>query len=219
MEGKMMQYEKNPYAIEEESFKIIQKIIEEEMGGFDFKNEFEKAIYKRCIHTSADFDYLKNLKISEDFQSSIVSAFQNKATLYTDTNMALSGINKTALGKMGMQVRCYVSEEETVRIAKEKGITRSMASVLRMLEEEGDKVLVVGNAPTFLYQAMEEIQRGDRSVKAIIGVPVGFVGAAESKELLSKQDIPHVAALGRKGGSNIAAAIVNAILYSLTGRD
>lgn len=214
-----MEYVKNPYQIEEESFKIIQRIIDEEHGGFDFKNAFEEAIMKRCIHTSADFDYLKNLKISDDFEQAVTEAFRNKATIYTDTNMALSGINKSALGKMGMQVRCYVSEEETVKMAKEKGITRSMASVLRMLEEEGDKVLVVGNAPTFLFQAMEEILKGDKSVKAIIGVPVGFVGAAESKETLSKQNIPHIAALGRKGGSNIAAAIVNAVLYSMAGRD
>lgn len=214
-----MEYIKNPYQIEEESFKIIQNIIDDEFGGFSFRNGFEEAIIKRCIHTSADFDYLKNLRISEDFRQAMLSAIENKATIYTDTNMALSGINKSAMSKTGIQGRCYVSDPITAQIAKERGITRSMASVLRMLEEEGEKILVIGNAPTFLFQAIEEIQRGNGSVKAIIGVPVGFVGAAESKEILSKQEIPHVAALGRKGGSNIAAAIVNAVLYHIAGRD
>ena len=133
--------------------------------------------------------------------------------------MALSGINKSALSKLGISVKCYVAEPKTAEIAKEKGITRSMASVLRMIEEKKDKILVVGNAPTYLFQAIEEIQKGDTSIKAIIGVPVGFVGAAESKDYLSKFDIPHIAALGRKGGSNIAAAIVNAVLYQMVERD
>ena len=205
--------------IEDESFKIIQSIIDEQRENYQFKNEFEEAIIKRCIHTSADFDYLDNLKISEDFQVTITNALKNKADIYTDTNMALSGINKSALSKLGISVKCYVSEPKTAEIAKEKGITRSMASVLRMIEEKKDKILVVGNAPTYLFQAMEEIQKGDTSIKAIIGVPVGFVGAAESKDYLAKFDIPHIAALGRKGGSNIAAAIVNAVLYQMVERD
>ena len=205
--------------IEDESFKIIQSIIDEQRENYQFKNEFEEAIIKRCIHTSADFDYLDNLKISEDFQVTITNALKNKADIYTDTNMALSGINKSALSKLGISVKCYVAEPKTAEIAKEKGITRSMASVLRMIEEKKDKILVVGNAPTYLFQAMEEIQKGDTSIKAIIGVPVGFVGAAESKDYLSKFDIPHIAALGRKGGSNIAAAIVNAVLYQMVERD
>ena len=205
--------------IEDESFKIIQSIIDEQRENYQFKNEFEEVIIKRCIHTSADFDYLDNLKISEDFQATITKALKNKADIYTDTNMALSGINKSALSKLGISVKCYVAEPKTAEIAKEKGITRSMASVLRMIEEKKDKILVVGNAPTYLFQAMEEIQKGDTSIKAIIGVPVGFVGAAESKDYLSKFDIPHIAALGRKGGSNIAAAIVNAVLYQMVERD
>lgn len=214
-----MEYIKNPMKIEDESFKIIQAIIDEKRNEYRFKNQFEESIIKRCIHTSADFDYLDNLKISDDFESIIISALKNKAQIFTDTNMALSGINKTALSKLGITARCYVSEEETAKIAKEKGITRSMASVLRMIEEETDKILVVGNAPTFLFQAMEEIERGNKSIKAIIGVPVGFVGAAESKDYLAKSNIPHIAALGRKGGSNIAAAIVNAVIYQMAGRD
>lgn len=214
-----MEYVKDPARIEKESFHIIQNIIDRELGGFDFRNDFEEAIFKRCIHTSADFDYLKNLVISPGFEKVIVETLRKGATIYTDTNMALSGINKSALNRLGINVKCFVSDEETVRIAKENGITRSMASVLRMLEENGDKIAVIGNAPTFLYQTMEKIQNGKNSVKAIIGVPVGFVGAAESKQVLSEQDIPHIVALGRKGGSNIAAAIVNAILYHMTGRD
>lgn len=205
--------------IEEESFKIIQSIIKEQRKDYSFVNPFEESIITRCIHTSADFEYLDNLKISDDFEKAIINALKNKAQIFTDTNMALSGINKTALAKLGITARCYVSEEETARIAKEKGITRSMASVLRMMKEDTDKILVVGNAPTFLFQAMQEIEKGNNSIKAIIGVPVGFVGAAESKDYLAKTNIPHIAALGRKGGSNIAAAIVNAVIYQLAGRD
>lgn len=214
-----MEYIKNPNTIETESFKIIQSIMDEEYPDYTFKDEFEEAIIKRCIHTSADFEYLKNLKISEDFKEAVVKALNNKATIYTDTNMALSGINKAALAKLGVSARCFVSEKETAALAKEMQITRSMASVLRMTQEEGEKILVVGNAPTFLFQALEEIEKGNSSIKAIIGVPVGFVGAAESKDYLAGFDIPHIAALGRKGGSNIAAAIVNAVTYQCVGRD
>ena len=214
-----MEYIKNPNTIETESFKIIQSIMDEDYPDYTFKDEFEEAIIKRCIHTSADFEYLKNLKISEDFKEAVIEALNNKATIYTDTNMALSGINKAALAKLGVSVRCFVSESETAVLAKEMQITRSMASVLRMTQEEGEKILVVGNAPTFLFQALEEIEKGNSSVKAIIGVPVGFVGAAESKDYLAGFNIPHIAALGRKGGSNIAAAIVNAVVYQCVGRD
>lgn len=214
-----MEYIKNPNTIETESFKIIQSIMDTDYPDYTFKSEFEEAIIKRCIHTSADFEYLKNLKISEDFKDAVIRALNNKATIYTDTNMALSGINKAALAKMGINARCFVSENETAVLAKEMQITRSMASVIRMMREDGEKILVVGNAPTFLFQALEEIEKGNSSVKAIIGVPVGFVGAAESKDYLAGFNIPHIAALGRKGGSNIAAAIVNAVVYQCVGRD
>lgn len=129
--------------------------------------------------------------------------------------MALSGINKTSLKKYGMEVRCLIADEETKILAEKMKITRSMASVIRIFEDENPKIAVVGNAPTFLYKTLEMYEEDKSSLRAIIGAPVGFVEAKESKDKLFETDIPQVVALGRKGGSNIAAAIVNAILYAL----
>ena len=180
-----MEYIKNPMMIEEKSFIMIQEIIDEIRPGYKFKNEIEEKIIKRSIHTTADFEYLDILKISDTAVENIVDALKNNATIYTDTNMALSGINKRKLDALGCKYRCLVAEEETANLAKEKGITRSMAAVeLAMID-------------------------------AIVGVPVGFVGAAESKDELEKTDIPYIISKGRKGGSNLAAAIINAILYAM----
>ncbi|MCT4583627.1 MAG: cobalt-precorrin-8 methylmutase [Peptostreptococcaceae bacterium] len=212
-----MSYIKIPNKIEDESFVIIDRIIKEERPDYKFKNEIEEKIIKRAIHTSADFEYLNILKISNDAVQKITKALKNEAIIYTDTNMALSGINKRKLKELNCEIRCYVSEEETAKMAKEKGITRSMASVLRASEEDKDKdkIFVVGNAPTALYRIMELEAENKLKPACIIGVPVGFVGAAESKTKLYESNLDYIVSLGRKGGSNIAASIVNAILYSL----
>ena len=190
-----MEYIKNPMMIEEKSFIMIQEIIDEIRPGYKFKNEIEEKIIKRSIHTTADFEYLDILKISDTAVENIVDALKNNATIYTDTNMALSGINKRKLDALGCKYRCLVAEEETANLAKEKGITRSMAAVL--------------------YKAMEMRDAKELNLDAIVGVPVGFVGAAESKDELEKTDIPYIISKGRKGGSNLAAAIINAILYAM----
>lgn len=117
------------------------------------------------------------------------------------------------------QIKCYVSDEETAKMAKEQNITRSMAAILRAVKEPGRKLFVFGNAPTALYQTMSLYSEIEKDTIGIIGVPVGFVGAAESKDLLKESGIPCIAALGRKGGSNVAAAIINAVLYEVVGRD
>lgn len=210
-----MEYIKNPMMIESKSFEIIQGIIDEIRPDYKFKNEIEEKIIKRAIHTTADFEYLDILKISEEAVEKLVNGLKNKATIYTDTNMALSGINKRKLEALGCKYKCFVSDEEVAKLAKEKGITRSMAAVEVASREEGKKIFVLGNAPTALYKVIEMGNNGQLDVEAVVGVPVGFVGAEESKDELAKTDIPYIISKGRKGGSNLAAAIINAILYSL----
>lgn len=209
-----MEYVKDPKMIEVKSFEIIQGIIDDIRPGYKFKNEIEEKIIKRCIHTSADFEYLDILKISDTAVDSIINALNNKCTIYTDTNMALSGINKMKLNALGCEYKCLVADERTKELAKEKEITRSMAAVEIAMNEEGKKLFVFGNAPTALYKTIEMVNKGGH-VEAIVGAPVGFVGAAESKYELEKTSIPHIVVQGRKGGSNIAAAIMNAILYAM----
>lgn len=210
-----MDYIKNPMKIEDRSFEIIQEIIDEIRPDYKFKNELEEKIIKRSVHTTADFEYLDILEISETAVESIIDSLKNQATVYTDTNMALSGINKRRLDVLGCKYRCLVAEEETHKIAKEKGITRSMAAIEIAAKDPGRKVFVLGNAPTALFKIIEMNTDGNLGFDAVVGVPVGFVGAAESKDELAKTDIPYIISRGRKGGSNLAAAIVNAILYSI----
>ena len=210
-----MEYIKNPMMIEEKSFEMIQEIIDDIRPGYEFNNMVEEKIIKRSIHTTADFEYLDILKISETAVENIVDALKNNATLYTDTNMALSGINKKRLEALGCKYKCLVADEETAKLAKEKSITRSMAAVEIAAKESGRKLFVFGNAPTALYKAMEMRDSNELELDAIVGVPVGFVGAAESKDELEQTEIPYIISKGRKGGSNLAAAIINAILYTM----
>lgn len=210
-----MEYIKNPMMIESKSFEIIQGIIDEIRPEYKFKNEVEEKIIKRAIHTTADFEYLDILKISNTVVEKLVNGLREGATIYTDTNMALSGINKRKLDELGCKYKCFVSDEEVVSLAKEKGITRSMAAVEIAAKEKGKKIFVLGNAPTALYKVIEMQELKELEVEAVVGVPVGFVGAEESKDELENTDIPYIISKGRKGGSNLAAAIVNAVLYSL----
>ena len=210
-----MDYIKNPMAIETKSFEIIQGIIDEDYPGYQFRNEVEEKIIKRCIHTAADFDYLEILKISERAVEKISAALKEGATIYTDTTMALSGINKTKLVALGAACKCFISDEEVAKLAKERGMTRSMAAVHYAASLPGKKIFVLGNAPTALFKVLELVETEELEVEAVVGVPVGFVGAAESKEALMQSSLDYILSAGRKGGSNIAAAIINAILYSL----
>ncbi|MGU9866526.1 cobalt-precorrin-8 methylmutase [Kluyvera ascorbata] len=209
-----MNYIQQPQAIESKSFEIISEIIADTRPEYRFASPLHEAIIKRVIHTTADFEWLDILWFSPDALTRLCDALSRPCTLYTDTTMALSGINKNLLATFGGECRCYISDPRVVREAKAQGITRSMAAVDIAAKEEGDKVFVFGNAPTALFRLMEH---QELDVGGVIGVPVGFVGAAESKEALSKSGLPGIAALGRKGGSNVAAAIVNAILYHLQG--
>ncbi|MDB6372491.1 cobalt-precorrin-8 methylmutase [Photorhabdus bodei] len=206
-----MNYLQKPQQIEQNSFAIIGDIIASERPDYRFVDEMQEAVIKRVIHTTADFDWLDILWFSPGVLARITEELSRGCTLYTDTTMAQSGINKALLHQMGCECRCYISDPRVVAMAKAQGITRSMAAVDVALAEEGDKIFVFGNAPTALFRLLER----KASPLAVVGVPVGFVGAAESKAALMQSELPYIAAAGRKGGSNIAAAIINAILYRL----
>ena len=178
-----MSYLKNPMGIEEKSFEIIG----EEMGEHSFSDE-ELLIVKRTIHTTADFEYKDLVEISENAIETAKNLFINGATIYTDTNMALNGINKIALSKTNSKVICYVNEPQVHEEAKTKNITRSMAAVEKACEDNVD-IFVFGNAPTALFRLKELIKEGRANPKLIVAVPVGFVGAAESKENMDELNI------------------------------
>lgn len=215
-----MDYIRNPQMIETESFKIIQGIIDQDFPDFVYSSPAEEQIIKRVIHTSADFDYLKNLVFSNDVIVELEKFFlAGSGTIFTDTTMALSGINKRVLDKLGIRYECYIANPEVAEQAKAKGMTRSMAGIERAATIAGPKLFVIGNAPTAIFKLLELIERGELEASAAIGAPVGFVGAAESKEALFESDVPAIVARGRKGGSNVAAAIINAMLYQLVERE
>lgn len=207
-----MDYLKDPMGIEKRSFEIIG----EEMGPHNFSDE-ELLIVKRVIHTTADFEYKDLIEISRDAINAAKKIFNKGAKIYTDTNMALNGINKRALAKINSSVICYVNEEIVHKEAKEKSITRSMAAVEKACDDNVD-IFVFGNAPTALFRLKELIKEGKASPKLIIAVPVGFVGAAESKENMDELKIPYIRIKGRKGGSTVAASIVNALMYMVVER-
>ncbi|WBW96184.1 precorrin-8X methylmutase [Oceanirhabdus sp. W0125-5] len=208
-----MDYIKKPMGIEVKSFEIIG----EEMGPHSF-NDRELTIIKRVIHTTADFEYKDITYIREGSIDAACALLKEGIKIYTDTKMALSGMNKRALKKLGCEVVCYVSDEEVAEEAKRRGITRSMAGVEKAVEE-GIQFFVFGNAPTALFRLKELMLEGKADVKFVIGAPIGFVGAAESKEEIEEMDIPMITVRGRKGGSTVAASIVNALMYMNVDRD
>lgn len=175
------------------------------------------AVVKRVIHTTADFDYAKNLYFTVGAVAAGIQALQAGTSIVTDTNMALAGITKPGLAKLGGAALCYMADPEVAQIARETGTTRAVASMHRAAAEHPGAVLAVGNAPTALLTIAEEIKSGLRPA-LVIGVPVGFVNVVESKEKLfdtcETYGVPAIVAMGRKGGSNVAAAICNALIYS-----
>lgn len=199
-----------PMDIERRSFEIITQGLK----GRVFDKEQEDII-KRVIHTSADFDYADNLVFSENVVEKALSAIKRGATIVTDTNMAFSGINKRVVTQLGGQVKCFMSDKDVANSAKERGITRAMVSMEKVCTVKGELILVIGNAPTALIWINKLYNEGKLNPSVVIGVPVGFVNVIESKELILNSDIPHIVAKGNKGGSNVAAAIVNALLYKL----
>lgn len=199
-----------PREIEARSFEIITQ----ELGDTPLIPGTE-LIVKRCIHTSADFDYAKNLRFSEGVVEKALKAIQSGASIVTDTQMARAGINKKALARYGGEVYCFMSDEDVARKAKENGTTRATASMDKAASLGIPLIFAIGNAPTALVRLYELIEEKKLSPELIIGVPVGFVNVVASKELIMETEVPYIVAEGRKGGSNIAACICNALLYML----
>lgn len=199
-----------PKEIETRSFEIIT----EELGEKKLIPGTE-LIVKRCIHTSADFEYADSLCFSEGAVEKAVAAIKNGACIVTDTQMAKAGINKKALAKYGGEVYCFMSDEDVAAKAKGQGSTRAVASMDKAAEMGKPLIFAIGNAPTALVRLYELIEEKKISPYLIIGVPVGFVNVVQSKELIMETDTPYIVARGRKGGSNIAACICNALLYMM----
>lgn len=199
-----------PAQIEARSFEIIT----EELGDVSLIPGTE-PIVKRCIHTSADFDYAKNLCFSEHAVEKALEAIRDGASIVTDTQMGRAGINKKKLLKYGGSVHCFMSDEDVAIKAKEHGTTRAVASMDKAASMGERFIFAVGNAPTALIRLYELIREGKLDPHLVIGVPVGFVNVVQSKELILEAGVPYIVARGRKGGSNIAACIVNALLYMM----
>ena len=208
--GKM--YIKNPMAIENKSMDIIDEV----MGDTNFSEE-EMIIAKRMIHTTGDFDYRKIISFHKNFIEVAKKEIGKGTTIFTDTKMVYMGINKPALENANCQLKCFIDDERVFSMSKELETTRSACAV-DLAVAEGVEIFVIGNAPTALFRVLELVKEGKINPKFVIGVPVGFVGAAESKEYLREFDIPSISTVGNKGGSNVAASIVNALLYMVVGR-
>lgn len=200
-----------PEEIEKRSFAIISEELKAQ--GMTLPED-QEAVTKRCIHTSADFDYARNLTFSEGAVEKAKEAIRHGASIVTDTQMARSGINKKVLEQYGGQVYCFMSDTDVAEAAKRAGTTRAVASMEKACVLEEDLIFAIGNAPTALIRLYELIREGRIAPKLVIGAPVGFVNVVQSKEqILTLKDTPYIVARGRKGGSNIAACICNALLY------
>ncbi len=202
-----------PEDIEKRSLEIIGQ----ELGNIRL-DPMEEPVIKRVIHTTADFEYLGNLKFSKDAVRKGMEALNNGATIVTDTQMARAGINKSVLEALGGEVCCFIADEDVAAAAKANGTTRATASMDKAADLKQPVIFAIGNAPTALVRIYELIKEGRIKPELIIGVPVGFVNVVESKELIMGLDIPYIVAKGRKGGSNVAAAICNAMLYQCRPR-
>lgn len=197
-----------PDKIEKRSFEII----EQELGDRKIPDDI-KPIVMRAIHTTADFDYYENMFFSENVVPHALKTLKNGAVIVTDTNMTKSGINRQVLEKWGCEVRCFMADSDVAERAKLNKTTRAVASVDKAAELEKPVIYAVGNAPTALLRLCEHIENRTFVPEIVIGVPVGFVNVVQSKELIIKSGVPCIVARGRKGGSNVAAAICNALLY------
>ena len=198
-----------PADIEKRSFEIIESELEAEIP------ERIKPVVIRAIHTTADFDYAENLYFSEGIIEKALETLDSGAVIVTDTNMAKAGINKAALARHGCECMCFMADEDIAETAKRCGTTRAAASVDKAAGLDRPVIYAVGNAPTALVRLCDHIASGDFVPKLVIGAPVGFVNVVQSKEMLIASGVPCIVAKGRKGGSNVAAAICNALLYML----
>ncbi|AWW26867.1 precorrin-8X methylmutase [Acetobacterium carbinolicum] len=208
-----MEYINNPREIEERSFEIITA----EMGDKVFPEAIAPMV-KRIIHTTADFEYADLLEILNNGYESGIEALKQGKKIYADTRMIQVGVNKKALADHGIEIVNFVHDADVAAEAKKRGVTRSTVSMERALKDDSVGIFAIGNAPTALYTLIEQVKLGNAKPALIIGAPIGFVGAAESKEALDQIDSPIIRINGRKGGSPVVAAILNAMLYQL-GRE
>lgn len=199
-----------PKEIEKRSFEIISQ----ELGGRTFAKD-QEMIIKRCIHTSADFEYADSLCFSEHAVQKAMDAVRKGACIVTDTQMAKAGINKRVLSRYGGEVYCFMSDEDVAQEAKKRGTTRATVCMEKAARLKKPLIFAIGNAPTALVRLYELIREDGIKPELIIGAPVGFVNVVQSKELIMETSVPYIVARGRKGGSNIAACICNAILYQM----
>lgn len=200
-----------PTEIEKTSFEIIKRELGQEFTGSCGRDML--AVLCRVIHTTADFSYKDNLYFSQNVMAQALEAIDSGIPIITDTTMALSGINKRAAGSHGISVHCFIGDEDVKNEAEKTGMTRSAVSVDKAARLYPECIYAVGNAPTALMRLYELIREGRIRPRLVIGVPVGFVNVAEAKELIMTAGVPCIVARGRKGGSNVAAAVCNALLY------
>lgn len=200
--------------IEKRSFEIIS----EELGARKIDPEFDLVV-KRVIHTTADFDYYENMAFSGHAVLRMMEAIRRGCDIVTDTTMAMSGINKKMLSQFGGQVHCFIGDADVAEEAKARGVTRSLVSMEKAARLEKPLIFAVGNAPTALYSICDLYRAGKLRPEMVIGVPVGFVNVVEAKEEVIETIPDYIVARGRKGGSNVAAAIVNAVLYQMKERE
>ena len=201
-----------PADIERRSFEIIESELKTEIP------ENIKPVVIRAIHTTADFDYAENLYFSDNVIDTALKVLDMGAVIITDTNMAKSGINKSALARHGCECMCFMADEDIAETAKRNGTTRAAASVDKAAKLGKPVIYAAGNAPTALVRLCGHISAGDFIPELVIGAPVGFVNVVQSKEMLIESGVPCIVARGRKGGSNVAAAICNALLYMLDNK-
>ena len=205
-----------PEEIEKRSFEIISRELEDRKICLPKEQEM---ITKRVIHTSADFEYVRTLTYSDRAVEIAQDLILHGADIVTDTNMALAGINKKKLAAFGGEAHCFMAYETVAKLAKERKTTRAAISMEMASKLEKPVIFAIGNAPTALIQLYEMIQSGAWHPAFIIGVPVGFVNVEAAKELILETNIPHIVNQGRKGGSNVAAAICNALIYELAKKE
>ena len=205
-----------PEEIEAESFRLI----DEEVGMHSWQPA-EWQIVRRAIHTSADFEYCNSMLMSSDAVTCGVAALQAGHGIITDTTMALSGISRARLDPLGIAAKCLVADPVVAKAAEKLGVTRSLMAMRTAAADPGNGIFVIGNAPTALFELLRLVREERLNPALVIGLPVGFVGAAESKEELvrvaAEHRIPYITNRGRKGGSNVAAAVVNALLILSAG--
>lgn len=203
-----MEYIKNPVSIEDKSFEIIGEEAKEMLSKY---TEEELKIIKRVIHTTADFEYGEITEIHKDAIKVGKEALLSGCNIYADTSMIKTGVKRTKLKEFGVEILNYVHDEDVYEMAEKEGITRSMAGIKKAMLQDEIKIFAIGNAPTAIFQLKELIDAGYKKPDLIIGVPVGFVGAVESKEILDQIGVPFIRVNGRKGGSPVAVAIINAL--------